>query len=319
MKSKKGFTLIELLAIIVILAIIAVITVPIILGIIDNSKKGAARDSAYGYKDAVNRWYLEKLSVDHNYMLNGTYRVRNGNLEGQEIALSGEKPSKGLLTYENNVLISGCLQFGEYSITFVNGQVDTTEKEKCNTLVYEDVDSSETLTRYDIVSLGSEQFYVLEPENSNGNITLLARTCLKNDSGTWRQKVGDESCDGVSFMNNSTRYGYWRNKVGDGLEYPGQYCTSSSQTGCAYVYDSGIGVGRSVTSYAATLSVSADGRLLSLEEAKGLNNSIPYWIGSAYSESYAWIVSAGGSFNHPSTTFNLYSIRPVIEIPMSEL
>ena len=39
MKNKKGFTLIELLAIIVILAIIAVITVPIILNIIENSKK----------------------------------------------------------------------------------------------------------------------------------------------------------------------------------------------------------------------------------------------------------------------------------------
>ena len=53
----KAFTLIELLAIIVILAIIAVITVPIILNIIDNSKKGAAIDSAYGYKKAINQYY----------------------------------------------------------------------------------------------------------------------------------------------------------------------------------------------------------------------------------------------------------------------
>ena len=50
MKKKNAFTLIELLAIIVILAIIAVITVPIILNIIENSRKGAAKDSAYGYK-----------------------------------------------------------------------------------------------------------------------------------------------------------------------------------------------------------------------------------------------------------------------------
>ena len=53
MKKKNGFTLIELLAIIVILAIIAVITVPIILNIIDSSKKGAKTDSFYGYKDAI--------------------------------------------------------------------------------------------------------------------------------------------------------------------------------------------------------------------------------------------------------------------------
>ena len=64
MKNKKGFTLIELLAIIVILAIIAVITVPIILNIIENSKMGAATDSAYGFKDAVNKSYLTKLSLN---------------------------------------------------------------------------------------------------------------------------------------------------------------------------------------------------------------------------------------------------------------
>ena len=55
-KNNMAFTLIELLAIIVILAIIAVITVPIILNIIDNSKRGAATDSAYGYKNAVEKF-----------------------------------------------------------------------------------------------------------------------------------------------------------------------------------------------------------------------------------------------------------------------
>ena len=37
--KKKGFTLIELLAVIVILAIIALIATPIILGIIDDTRK----------------------------------------------------------------------------------------------------------------------------------------------------------------------------------------------------------------------------------------------------------------------------------------
>ena len=39
--NKKGFTLIELLAVIVILAIIALIAVPIVLGIIDNTKESS--------------------------------------------------------------------------------------------------------------------------------------------------------------------------------------------------------------------------------------------------------------------------------------
>ena len=45
---KKGFTLIELLAVIVILAIIALIATPLILNVIDDSKKGAFKSTAYG-------------------------------------------------------------------------------------------------------------------------------------------------------------------------------------------------------------------------------------------------------------------------------
>ncbi len=57
--NKKGFTLIELLAIIVILAIIAVITVPIILNIIDEAKKGAEKNSVIGYGKAVELAYTQ--------------------------------------------------------------------------------------------------------------------------------------------------------------------------------------------------------------------------------------------------------------------
>ena len=67
MKKNKGFTLIELLAIIVILAIIAVITVPIILNIIENSRRGAAIDSAYGYKDSIQKYYVTKSVTDSTH------------------------------------------------------------------------------------------------------------------------------------------------------------------------------------------------------------------------------------------------------------
>ena len=56
--------MIELLAIIVILAIIAVITIPILLNVIENSRKGATIDSAYGYKDSVQQYYLSKSVGD---------------------------------------------------------------------------------------------------------------------------------------------------------------------------------------------------------------------------------------------------------------
>ena len=45
MKKKKGFTLIELLAVIVILALIALIAIPMIMNVIESSKKGAYEES----------------------------------------------------------------------------------------------------------------------------------------------------------------------------------------------------------------------------------------------------------------------------------
>ena len=132
MKRINGFTLIELLAIIVILAIIAVITVPIILNIIENSKQGAATDSAYGYKDAVNKWYVSKLQEDNKYTLNGGYTITEGKLNDIEIPLSGDKPTSGNLHYTNSILDGGCLTIGEYKVTFdEKGNASNTEKGEC--------------------------------------------------------------------------------------------------------------------------------------------------------------------------------------------
>ena len=140
-KKKNAFTLIELLAIIVILAIIAVITVPIILNIIENSRKGAATDSAYGFKDSVNKTYVAELQNHNKLKLNDTYTVTNGTLSGGDfgdeditslpVSVSGTIPSSGSLTYSNNVLTSGCLVVGDYAVIFADGSVSNTEKGEC--------------------------------------------------------------------------------------------------------------------------------------------------------------------------------------------
>ena len=131
MKKKNGFTLIELLAIIVILAIIAVITVPIILDIIDNSKKGAASDSAYGYKDSINKYFLTKLSEDSSYNIpNNSYKTSD--LKTLGVSLSGKEPeSNSWVTIEKNKVINACLQFDEYKVEIKNGEVDSTTKGDC--------------------------------------------------------------------------------------------------------------------------------------------------------------------------------------------
>ena len=70
MKEKnKGFTLVELLAVIVILALIALIVTPIILNIIKDEKRSAAKDSAYGYIDAVEKYIVLAKTRTGNYKL----------------------------------------------------------------------------------------------------------------------------------------------------------------------------------------------------------------------------------------------------------
>ena len=59
--DNKGFTLIELLAVIVILAVIALIAVPIILNVIDTSKKGALKDSAYGIIESADLYLAKNM------------------------------------------------------------------------------------------------------------------------------------------------------------------------------------------------------------------------------------------------------------------
>ena len=57
MNRNKGFTLIELLAVIVILAIIALIATPIVLGIINDAKASANKQSASFIINAVEQSY----------------------------------------------------------------------------------------------------------------------------------------------------------------------------------------------------------------------------------------------------------------------
>ena len=134
-KNNMAFTLIELLAIIVILAIIAVITVPIILNIIDNSKRGAATDSAYGYKNAVEKFYVTNLSIDSNFNFNnGIYTTEQ--LKSMGVTVNGKEPgSNSWVSINKNNISSGCLQFDEYKVDIRDGVVFNAVKGICGEAV----------------------------------------------------------------------------------------------------------------------------------------------------------------------------------------
>ena len=60
--KRKGFTLIELLGVIVVLAVIVIITTPVILGVIEKSKKESYRNSIYGIIESANIYLANHLT-----------------------------------------------------------------------------------------------------------------------------------------------------------------------------------------------------------------------------------------------------------------
>ena len=97
MKRRNGFTLIELLAVIVILAIIAVIATPIIVGIIEDARKSAAADSAYGALDAVEKYYTQSLLKAEAEQQSLPLTI-NFATDAAKIDMSGTKPTAGTVT-----------------------------------------------------------------------------------------------------------------------------------------------------------------------------------------------------------------------------
>ena len=118
LKRIKGFTLIELLAVIVILAIIAIIAVPIVMNIINESRKNAAVISADGYIRAVN-YKVAQEQVNGNIVPPGEYVIGDNALEVD--ARNIDKITGSYELGESTVLTAG-LCVDKYSIEYSSGK-----------------------------------------------------------------------------------------------------------------------------------------------------------------------------------------------------
>ena len=126
--KQKGFTLIELLAVIVILAIIALIATPMILGVIDSAKKGAAESSAYGYIDAVEKSDLQEMIDSGSYQTkkDGTYDLNTIGF----VNYKGNKPSAICVTMKDGNVESGTFKFNSYIVEYKNGKANVNSELK---------------------------------------------------------------------------------------------------------------------------------------------------------------------------------------------
>lgn len=133
--NKKGFTLIELLAVIVILAIIALIATPIILNVIEDSKKGTYKTSALNIIRAGELHLAENLE----------------NAEGLEIldlatekklSYSGKRPDVGFLLINESgesqiaiIMDSWCVSKRFNEPEPVITKENDTERPECQTML----------------------------------------------------------------------------------------------------------------------------------------------------------------------------------------
>ena len=333
--NKKGFTLIELLAIIVILAIIAVITVPLILGIIDNAKEKAVMDSAYGYKDAVNKFYATELLKNKDYkMEEGVYTVAELNTEG--LSVSGQEPeSNSWIQIENNNVKLGCLIFNGYEIKISNDSVSNPEKGNCKFATQVTKNGVEDLNVGDLICIDSTDQCFNVISNKDGITTMLSQYNLNvgDEKNTQVQEgIQNESVRG--FNNTATKYGTNIFLLTSQSNY---YWGDIPNT---YAYNENSGLYIYVQNYKDYLvnqgALLKDVRLLKYDEAISdeigcdeVSRKCPtkssfiyqtsFWLGSsANAQSIYSIYFDGGFYSNEAHSLNL-GVRPVIEIPSESI
>ena len=110
--NKKGFTLIELLAVIVILAIIMLIATPIILNVVEDARQGAARSSAMGYVNAIEKDMMASKLNDPEFVMDTTIT------DSGIISIRGQAPDEVSLNVKDGLVTGGTFKFENTSLLY---------------------------------------------------------------------------------------------------------------------------------------------------------------------------------------------------------
>ena len=128
--KRKGFTLVELLAVIVILSVIALIATPMILNIIEETKKRSLENSVKGLLEASNYFAIENNGV-YEFIFDETHKGTTK--QGERLDYKGELDAKGKLYIDEEGDISLCVYNDKYyAYKNYNSGVIIGEKSKDN-------------------------------------------------------------------------------------------------------------------------------------------------------------------------------------------
>ena len=177
------------------------------------------------------------------------------------------------------------------------------------------IQNFESLELYDEINVANDSFYVIDIDRANEEVTLITKYPITN--------TGKQS-DTEDFVTNFANTNYWA--TGIGTTYPGSYSGNPKP----YIYDANSLIYNYVELYANNLAskigINVTGRLLSLEEANTIPNSIrllqhsnntfyTYWLGTSTSDHSPSVVSTTGGIGTNFYQSNA-RIRPVVKFKL---
>ena len=335
--KNKGFTLIELLAVIVILAIIALIAVPIILGIINNVREESNKRSIELYASAVkNGIALSQLSTG-KAVKPGSY---TSNTLPFEVKYDGDVNCTAIEIYEDGTIFVENCTVNQETVEYAYGKSKGTDK-PCT---LEDLDGNGVASLSDVVTCGTESFYVMA--NENNEITMLSMynldvgniydystgvlEAIENPTNKQSQQAkgciyGDSTCYGTVAFSATV---YW----GTSTTRP-EYVYNKNSNLYSYVseYERILKEELNVKSAKATLIRNQQLADLGCDYLKELGDgygelenptpewvySTSYWTGSAVFEHYLLCMESGFNYMDPEYDDRV-GVRPVVTISTSE-
>ena len=333
MKEKnKGFTLVELLAVIVILALIALIATPIILNVINDAKKQAAKDSAYGYMDAVEK-YIVSSELEDKSIQDGTYRVEELN---KKISVKGSTPDNGNIEIKNSSVKSYDIGIDGYVVR--NGKVEkvsTTKSFKNGTAVYYNPVSREKCTGYTEANSttgknsGCMKWYVFNDKEGNATVNVIldhnttanvawnstrsnsemkeVKKALENDTKDWKNTARLITANEVAKITGYTSWG--TNITG----YP-WFCFDTNQPDTTNECAKAQGTSEYAWLFDYTKECTSYGCNVSDSSTWG------YWTSTQYVNSiHVWFVARNGRLDVNSASSTGHGVRPVITISKSNI
>ena len=201
--KKSGFTLIELLAVIVILAIIALIAVPIVLGIINDSKKSSEKESIKMYAKAIEDGVANFLLRNPNQKEVPTIQELH---QGHYINYKGNVSCEEEEIYPNGkIYLDKCTVDGT-KVLYTYGEKQKKSYKKYITLVTDTgtsglsvgdeytykVNATDTFTFYVLSIKGDEVNLIMDSNICNdGTIPTSSKPCLY--AWHWQTQEWDEN------------------------------------------------------------------------------------------------------------------------------